>query len=519
MPPIRRGALLAALLFLLPGLGAGVTTYDIALDGDTATVNATIELYPDNPDRTTRYSTTWGLPEETTVHAVRDSSGPIDYERTSSGVSFTTEIAAEQDKDVVEIDATVDGIVAEEHNAVALVTFQLSGFRDSKPAVPEEVTQVQLRSDRDLLAGSHSVGVDAAMATRTANYSGAGPVNVQLTMSNGGKQYDNLVLFGDGDLSVADNLYWVPVAVTGFHPPVNRYPVIVYSDEEYDERIDQWSAGQYRSGGLIFVRESTIDSDQAPAVVLHEVMHGFNDHALNWVRGDRAWVDEGTAKYVEWLINAKRDVPQAEIFGEQVSWRCGDQTRCSYEPRGTPDQLWDFYERDPTFLATWSPLQSPDAETRRFGYALSELVIRDYVRRNGADALQTAYDDFRAVNQDSGEELGGTAATQQVQRILGSDLQPCASEDRSVFAACLDAVNTMDAEIPEQRAIDRDVDRVAITPVEQPTKPNRTVTDSVLDRVDTNISAGTPHTDIARLGELVRRGLATLLEWGRSLLQ
>ncbi len=484
MPRYSAGIVLAALLLVLPGVAAGVTSYDIALDGDQAALNATIELYPENPDRTTRYSTTWQLPDGATVQSVEDSDGPLEYEHVGDGVSFTSVISAGEEKEVVTITAEIDDAVTEEYREVDLIRFQLSGFRDTKPDVPEEVTQVRLTSDRRLLAGSHSFGFDSAMDTHSANYSGAGPVNVQLGVSDQGEEYENLVLFGPGNLSTADDLYWVPVAVTGFHPQVNKYPVIVYEDDRYDEVVDAWSAGQYRTGGLIFVRESTMEEDKGPAVVLHEVMHGFNDEALNWFAGDRAWFDEGTAKYVEWAVNANREVPQAEIFGEEVSWRCGPRTRCSYDPRGTPDQLWDFYQRNESFLAEWSPLNSPDTETRRFGYALSELVVRDYVHRHGADGLQPVYDELLALNEDMDEELSGRDATRELQRVMDTDLRPCKADERDVFDRCLDDVNEMDAALPDPGSATRDVQKVEIQPIEEPKQPDQTTTDQIGQTVE-----------------------------------
>ncbi|MFB6077113.1 MAG: hypothetical protein ABEK12_03215, partial [Candidatus Nanohaloarchaea archaeon] len=163
---------------------------------------------------------------------------------------------------------------------------------------------------------------------------------------------------------------WVPAAVTGFLPQVNSYPVIVYPDEEYDAKVDRWSAGQYRTGGLIFIRRSVLAKDAGPAVVLHEVMHGFNAQALRWSNARRAWFDEGTAKYVEWLINANRSIPQAEIFGDPVRWREGD-IRYTLQPRKTPDSLWEYYRSGSDYMRTWTLFESE--VDRTFGYAFAEL--------------------------------------------------------------------------------------------------------------------------------------------------
>ncbi len=467
MRQLRNTLLLGIALIVLAGMSAGITTYDVALHGDSADINITVELYPDNPDRETRLTSSWLLPSGMTVDTVHDSDGELEFRRDGSSVVFETTIDRAEDKEVVHIQGQADGVVSEEYRELDLVKLQLSGFHDKKPDVPDEVTQVQLTADRPLLSASHSFGFDMALEGSTANFSGEGPVNLQLAISEGGERYEHYVLFGPGDLSTADDLYWVPAAVTGFLPQVNRWPVVVYPDETYDRIVDRWSAGQYRTGGLIFIRESTMEKESGPAVVMHEVMHGFNDQALNWFAGDRAWVAEGTAKYVEWLVNANRSVPQAEIFGERVTWSCGPRQQCSYPPRGTPDDLWDFYQQDTDFLATWAPLQSDD-ETRRFGYALSELIVRDYTRRNGPESMNAVYRDLRQLNTELDDEISGAAANQRLQDIMGTDFRPCDAPDREQFDRCLDKIHAMEPVIPPLGDVGGGVEQVRIEPIEDP---------------------------------------------------
>ncbi|MDY6766345.1 MAG: hypothetical protein SVW77_03165, partial [Candidatus Nanohaloarchaea archaeon] len=207
----------------------------------------------------------------------------------------------------------------------------------------------------------------------------------------------------------------------------------------------------------------------------------------------------------------KREVPQAEIFGEEVSWRCGERTRCSYPPRGTPDQLWEFYQGDESFLASWSPLASPDAETRQFGYALSELVVRDYVRRNGPDALHPVYNELQAMNREMDRQLSGRAATRRLQQVMDTDLRPCSAADRDVFDRCLDAVHSMEPRIPDPVDTGRTVNTVPIQPVEQPSEPNRTVRDR-LHRSVTPVQEQAA-TDARRLLQALDRLVTGLVAW------
>ncbi|MDY6770159.1 MAG: hypothetical protein SVU88_04260 [Candidatus Nanohaloarchaea archaeon] len=445
---------------------SGVTTYDVVVDGDTADMNITVELYPENPDRRTELTTSWLLPPGTTVRGVSDSDGELSYTTDGRQVEFTTTITPQEGKEVVTIRGTVDGVVAEEHRGLDLVQLRLSGFRDQRPDVSEEVTQVRVRTDRPVLSESHSFGFDAALGSHGANYSGEGPVNIRLAVSGQGERYDNFVLFGPGNLSTADDLYWVPVAVTGFRPQVNRWPVVVYSDEQYDQRVDGWSSGQYRTGGLIFIRNSTLVKDEGPAVVLHEVMHGFNADALRWTTANRAWFDEGTASYVEWLVNAKRGVRQAEIFGEEVVWREG-RTRYTLPPRKTPGDLLTYYRENRTFMRDWTLFDT--SVDRTFGYAYSELLIRRYVLDHGSASLRPVYSQLRSLNDRLDTAVESLhQSNQKILTAMETGFRPCYTTERDALEQCLEEVHRMEAEVPPLGDLAGTTEKVDIQPVDPP---------------------------------------------------
>ncbi len=461
-----RGVLpLAVLLLLMPAVGA-VTSYDITVDGDTADLNVTFELYADEPKNFWRVSNQgFPLPERFRVLSVSDSLGPIeDYTFDDGVLRFDTNQGTARTREVVTVHATTESAVTEEYRELDLVRLRLSGFSDRYPDRPDEVTQVQVSTERALHSQSHSLGFDAAMEPNGINLSGEGPVNLHLTVSDQGERYDNMVLFGPGDISTADDLYWVPAAVTGFLPTVNRYPVIVYDAETYEAEVDRWSAGQYRTGGIIFMKRPTLESDHGPGVLLHEVMHGFNEQALRWTRAQRAWFDEGTAKYVEWLVNANRSVPQAEIFGETVRI---NRTH-TYPPRKTPEDLWDYYASGSNAMLEWT-LFEQDSIDRTFGYAYGELVIRNHVMEEGAESLQPVYRDLRQLNEDRTEAIEDTATSnEQILSLMDATFRPCDLPSEAQLRACLDEVNEMEPVIPELGDLEGQVDQVPIEPVERP---------------------------------------------------
>lgn len=77
---------------------------------------------------------------------------------------------------------------------------------------------------------------------------------------------------------------------------------------------------------------------------------------------------------------------------------------------------------------------SPEGPNREFGYAYSELVIRNYVMRNGS--LTQLYD---SVEENANSD-------QQKWEMLSRhmDLTPCKYDSRDIFEECLERVNEYD---------------------------------------------------------------------------
>lgn len=483
-----RGITTLLLCFLLFSVaGAGITTYDIHIEDDDARINVSFELYTSldedgEPREINYWETSWTAPENSEIVGVSDTIGEIDEYTFNDGVlRFQTNSGPRRSKEVVDVQLVTHDVIKERYNGANLLKLQLSGFSNKRDDVPDEVTQVTVETDERLLSESHSYGFDHTLDRRTAVYRGEGPVNLHLTTGDGGEEYEHYVLFGDANLTESDEIYWLAPAITGFVPEVNKYPVIVLPDEEYDERIDSWSAGQYRTGGLIFIRETTAEKDELPAIVLHEVMHAYNEHVLRWTNKGLAWFDEGTAKYVEYLVKYEKNIRQAEIFGEDVTWTgpCRDQAgRCRYvlNPRGTPDQLWEYYRSDSDMMYSWSPSTSSTPSQRTFGYAFSELLFRNLVRQEDLASLQDIYNELLAMDRET--EATKAAETTKILGVMDTDFTPCYDEDapsRNEFESCLEQVNSMEPPTPSSVTIQNETRRIDIQPIERPDPPESVI--------------------------------------------
>jgi hypothetical protein len=397
---------------------------------------------------------------------------------------------------VIDLQLVVNDVIEESYNGLDLVKLRLSGFSDRRDDVPDEKTQVTVETRERLLSESHSYGFDHTLDQYAATYKGDGPINIHLAVGEGSKEYNNYVLFGDGNLTEADRMYWLVPAITGIgvttpRPAMNKHPVIVLPDTEYDQVVDEWSSGQYRTGGMIFLRKSATGKDDLPAILLHEVTHAYNEHALRWTNEGMGWFDEGTAKYVEYVVKHEKNLRYAEIFGDEVRWTgpCEDQAgQCRYtlNTRGTPDQLWNYYQQDGEFMYSWTPSKSSTPTERRFGYAFAELLIRNYIRQENSDtALYPVYSDLMAMERHPDESPQDE--TERVLAILDAGFTPCYNAEnrsRQAFASCLEQVNSMTPPVPDTVTINNTVRSIDIEPIERPERA-----DTVVDQIKKQASA------------------------------
>ncbi len=471
MARVPRFVFLLVLLVVFAGSGAAITSYNISVEDETAYVNVSFELYTSSPDETvTHWRTSWSTPPNSEILHMEDTRGEIEeYSFDGRTIEFETNPHPRpQTKEVVDIQFVTDNIVSSEYGELKRIQLQLSGFPDRRDDVPDQVTQATVYVDERILTSSQTPGFDHLLEEHRAVYDGEGPLNLHMAISDGGVTYENYVRFGEGNLSEPDDLYWLAPAFTGYDPQQNKYPVVILPDSEYDADIDRWSAGQYRTGGLILIRESMMDDDSMPAILLHETLHGINEQALRWSDSRVMWFDEGTAKYLESVVNHERGVKTPELFGERKTWRDG-RHQYTLPPRGTPDQLWEYYENDEDRMYDWSPRNAETHEKRVFGYAFGELIIRLYVEEHGFDALHDVYSELREKDGDS----AGTAKeeTETVLSLMGTDFTPCYNEqdpDREAFETCLAEMNAFELEAPETVTIDDTTREIEIQPVERP---------------------------------------------------
>lgn len=470
-------------LVSIPGVEA-ITSYDILVEGDDILVNVTFELYTSSPGEKVNYWTTgFSLPPNSQVLGLSDSKGEItNYTVSGEKIFLETNKGGLKEKEVVSLLFRAIKIVNKEYDPLKKLNLSLAAFGDVRKDVPDEKTFVTVRSEENIISFLVSFGFISQQKEKEVMFAGEGPVGFTVFFGEG-RGYKHYVLFGqEGNVTVADEAYGIIAAVNGFIPVFERFPVVALEDKEYDEKITDWSAGEFR-GGVIILRISTFGKDSFPATVLHETTHGFNERALRWQKTEVTWFDEGVAKYVEFLINKKSGVRQAEIFGSPVQWRQGLKI-FTLPSRSTPDELWDYYQEG-NFMETWNP---HNPQTREFGYAFSELVIRDFIKREGPDALHEVFQGLLKIRK---EAETAEAYNSVILGILDSDFRPCYADSREAFDSCLEEINVMDPPIPKNVVIKGETVEIVIPDIEAPEEEPLHISfiQRILDFLDSLISA------------------------------
>jgi hypothetical protein len=224
--------------------------------------------------------------------------------------------------------------------------------------------------------------------------------------------------------------------VTGIKSPV-KFGVAVVPEEEYTDDYIDWSAGTFN--GLIVLKESK-NENEILATAIHETVHGFNQFAVDWDQTNISWFDEGTASYIGSAAYRILGEQQPELFGEKKVWR-NNTYIYTLPPKKTPEELLTYYQTNRNFMYYWYPQSAYD---REFGYAYSELFIREYVKDYGNE-LQKVYRQLLEINQTVYDR---DEANKIILDIMDTDFKPCYSLKLKEIENCTTILNKMSFKIP-----------------------------------------------------------------------
>ena len=435
------------LVIVFVSLGSSAIVHEVDADKDSAEINTTLELDADEPVNS--WNVNYRLPENSRILKIEDSYGEIKaYTSENDRVDFSTNSGDRRTEEFVRINYVIDREPREFGEGLYSWEFSFAGYSGQE-------TSGTIRTE-DLISGRVGYGFDVSY-NQSMKFRGEGPVRVTANFGEG-EETDYYSFFGPDLENIStedmDQAYEIALGTVKYQQRSKRFPVVVDSDYEGEE----WSAGEYISG-----RIALRPRDDAMPVLVHETVHGLNDRLLAWDNTDSAWFDEGVAKHAENLARVKEDGRSrtSELFGEDVNYRDGGYLY-TLSSRGDRDRLWEYYSSDEDYMKAWAPRKG----NRNFGYAYSELIIKNHLAKNGS--LTEIYDNVDPGRIESNEEKWEIYSEYL-------ELRPCDFESRERFDQCLDKINSHEFEVLQAEPVEstgevrvREVNIPERTPLERP---------------------------------------------------
>ena len=461
-------------MILSVGVGAEVF-HGMQAEENSMQLNTTLELdcsqtSSDCPVNSWRLS--WSLPENAEVLSVRDSYGNItDYELDDGQLDISTNSGPPREKETVRIQSNSSSNAEEVHAGLYKRRVSLAGL-------PNETTRGVIQNP-GIVSGWTSGEFNESFSTDEMRFRGRGSTNLRINFGKGAET-SHYEFFG-GTRENTSLAYEISAGMTGLTKPFKRFPVALMPKNEYEGSVTSWSSGEY-VGGSFRMREDL--GDRFLPVLVHETVHGLNDRQLKWDRTSSTWFDEGSAKYVESMTTRyiKGKDRTRNLFSDETTYydmRNGTRYEVTLPSSGDPDRLWMYYQNNRSFMKNWNP-RGYDSN-RDFGYAYSELVIRNYVV-NRNKSLREVYKYL-----DPGRVITGNSEKWSFYSGI-MDLEPCNYESKQRFEECLETINEHDYSVYRVENFTRGGDQIELKPVEI---RERDTTN--LDLIS-NISAGSPET-------------------------
>lgn len=402
----------------------------VSFEDNGAVVNSSLLIESEEPVGGTRF--TVGQEKYMEVVEVNSETGEASYSYENGSLVLGVDTTLPKKEHSLEVVwKPVEGL-EESFPGLYMIDMDLFGFKGKETAA--------VVKNPDILSWYEPVSFRSQYSNGSLKFEGEGNLWLRGYLSDEGKETENYYYFEDYNFSEAEELVPILEHVSGVSNPHKRIPVVVLEDEAYDEEFDGWSKGMYRTGGLVAVRESLEGSNRI-AALLHETTHGFNSRALKWDSTDTAYYDEGRAKLVELLVSEALGSPRSEIFGEEVRFEKGNR-RYRLSPRSSPEELWSYYQNDRDWISYWSPRKEEFSDVRRFGYALSELILRKKVEEDGLGSLREVQRNLSGVGR-------RVESPKEKAEIMGNlvDLRPCYTENRTEFESCLEGINSQEFDL------------------------------------------------------------------------
>ncbi|MEM4662635.1 MAG: hypothetical protein QXM75_01280 [Candidatus Diapherotrites archaeon] len=393
---------------------------------------------------------------------ISDSIGEIkDYSIKDNVLSIKTNQTAKRKSEFITIEAIYSNLEKEEFLQARIFEFSLPAAED---------TNVTFYAYGPIYGFDTLAAFRGSIKDGWLYLKGKGPLYVRFVSSNTGKRYGRFVVFDNNIFSEeylkaifdsVEQYYFFVINFLGVEAEQELFAIVILDDFDYERLVNDYSKGIYIYGGLIAVKKSALDKkSNAVPVIVHELTHFLNSKVFSWNTSKAVWLDEGLAKFVEFLTAKSIGLRTPNLFYGKQTYAEG-RYEYTIMPVSDFNELVNYYEKGLDYMAEWN---ASDPKTRAFGYAFSELFVRDYIRKNGLSSLHLAMHKFVEERENVSD---AKIFTSKVLGILGAELAPCKDKNKEAMLNCVKELNEFEPKVqtaqvlklgPRQEKITHDFD-------------------------------------------------------------
>lgn len=346
------------------------TRYIVTHDTETGESEVRVEIKMVEEKEYNDWSISWEIPESATVENVRTShSETVNQNRDGGLVEFTEEDGPARNTETFYITYTTTEFLTktdvEYVNQYEVTASALTG--------EESYLEINFEGDEELANAirfsDHSLNVTENKFTAD----GTGPPSfyINTMKEEPAVETDDYVVYGkELPKEKLNNSYAISTNTTGVVPQFKQVPVIVLSEDNYDQSINTSSEGRFRSGIIILSEEITGEGTLLP-LLTHEYTHAITQRMEPTTPS--VWFTEGASQYTEAVALDKVGRSQTTIDEER---------------------FWDYHSNNKSWVSNDNSWGETNADRQAFAYGYAELLFKYKQSQESSNYVHKLYSDM-----------------------------------------------------------------------------------------------------------------------------
>ena len=449
---------LIALASVASAASAHTLAYEATVKGSDAEVKVTRKLEYDTAY--TWFNVSLWVPLDAEIVSIRDSLGTItDYAQEGTSVDFDTHQGTKRKKETITLVYKTRDVVDSNFDPLKELNLPLGGFTESPTTV-----KVILPSNALYATVTNGFEVDVNGKTLIAYGDGATYITAVFTGALGEEYGDYLLLPQNSNKKeelrelVRKASEWVQLIprLKGFAPENKQFTLVVLQSSDYNEYVDEWSAGVYNKSikAIVLREDENTQWKNSLSTLLHETGHAYDYELMPWVDSNWSWFTEGMSDYIERFVPTLQGKVNPAPFNFASTARyLEDGNVYTWGPSRDRNELWAYYQEGRDWIKTWTPSdENQTSEQRGFGYALSEFIMAHKAWRDGGP--ESIHYSFKELVKEREDVNDSEEFNEIAMKALNVDLRPCYSSSREEFDSCIDSVNNARLSIPPASSVE-----------------------------------------------------------------